>query len=133
MLVDMLVHARKAPLSHKIFWLLVVVLLPVIGFIIYSVIGRNELTSRSEDKEYLALRGHANNHAQPQDTTLTSTTWTTDVRKDLNNPVVVKKQATVLGTVIGTIAVVIGAVTIGFFILVAVVMYQCSRPGAKCM
>jgi uncharacterized membrane protein YqjE len=44
-----------------------------------------------------------------------------------------KNTTTTIGAILSVIMIFAGVALLGFMILIAVVMYQCSRPGAKCM
>lgn len=126
----------KVSTADVVIWLALVYLLPVVGLIIYVFVGRRRmLKGVYGDKE----------NTKPTDLVRTQNdpewTNTLELAKKENalstnisqNPNTVRTITSITGSILGAIAIIAGLAVVGIIIWIAIVAYQCSRPGAKCM
>ncbi|MDX1701328.1 MAG: hypothetical protein R3250_11965 [Melioribacteraceae bacterium] len=106
----MIYDALVRPIKNKLFWIILMLLLGVLATVPYGIWGRNRLiTTNAADKE-------------SDDTGTPSNEQT----------LMPLKTEAKLAAAIALIAKILGVLAIGFFAIVAVAMYQCSRDP-KCI
>jgi hypothetical protein len=139
-LVDLFLVSKKAKVSEKIFWIAIVLLVPIIGLLIYIFAGRKKMLGATLANAPVAQHApHPTSPAvnvQPGEQAPAQQIHQVVVATEKSgwvSPQQVKTAATITGTLLAIIASIMGIAAVGFIILIAVVMYQCSQPGAKCM
>jgi hypothetical protein len=150
---DIFYTGKYASTSSKIFWVVVMIfapiVLPVAGivvWILYPFIGHKSLLK--ESLETLEKAQTLNQPGLPQAhviDALDSMPLTSSDQQPLHQPAQsiglynqetiekFKTTTSVVGGILSVVMIFAGVALIGFMVLIAVVMYQCSRPGAKCM
>ena len=134
-ILDFYFSARKASVIDKILWAVVVFLIPVLGLILYLTMGRKMLIANS-NKAYVDEMTQLNrpvgqlaegqgNVQQPNAQALSG--------QVMVQPPQLGTASKVIGIALIVFACISGFIVIGSILLVVVVMYECSRPGAKCM
>ncbi len=154
LIFDIFYTGKYAPTNSKVFWLLVVVFGPfvvpffgILIWIVYPFVGHKALLRESVE----ALESeHNQSRLQPPANTFSEQVDSTPVTISENfkpsvsptqtvgfyTPETIEKfknTTSIIGGILSVIMILAGMALLGFMILIAIVMYQCSRPGAKCM
>ena len=133
-IIDLQLSAKHAKTIDQVMWILCTFFVPVIGLILYVFVGRKYMMRQSAVYDRASIENRAVVVAQQMSQDGQMQVVNQDLATNYYSQAPSLSTASkVMGITLSIIAVLFGLSVIGAIIMVAMTIYACSQPGAKCM